>query len=329
LKPAEKENKIPVMKRYLVGTAGWSYEDWEGLVYPPVKPRGFHPLEYLANFIDMVEINSTFYRPASISMAYSWLRRVQAYPEFLFTVKLLQVFTHKRKDFSQKDVDDFKRGTEPLAAKQRLAAILIQFPWSFINTLENREYLEKLFSLFSEFPLALEIRHSSWDRPDFHEFLKEKRVSYCNIDQPIFHSSIKPSAIVTNTSFSYVRLHGRNYKDWFREEAGRDDRYNYLYTTDELEDWIGRIKKLAEGSDRVFIITNNHYCGQALANALQIKNMLTGEKLNIPATMLEKYPVLKEIAKKLEKGETDLFEDKPEGQSKEHKPAEDEMKGKE
>ncbi|HEK86181.1 MAG TPA: DUF72 domain-containing protein [Candidatus Aminicenantes bacterium] len=296
------------MKKYYVGTAGWSYEDWEGIVYPPIKGRGFHPLEYLAHFIDLVEINSTFYRPASPAMAYSWLRRVQAYAEFLFTVKLLQVFTHQRQDFSQKDVDDFKRGIAPLAAKQRLAAILIQFPWSFANTAENQEHLEKLFSLFGEFPLALEVRHSSWDLPEFYNFLKEYRVAFCNIDQPIFHHSIKPSAIVTNPAFSYVRLHGRNYKDWFREEAGRNDRYNYLYSKEELEDWIGRIKKLAEGSQRVFIITNNHYRGQALANALQIKNMLTGEKLQIPATMLEKYPVLKEIAQKLEKDQAELFE---------------------
>jgi len=295
------------MLKYYVGTAGWSYEDWEGIVYPPVKSRAFHPLEYLANFVDIVEINSTFYRPASVSMAYSWVRRVQAFPEFLFTVKLLQVFTHQRKDFSQKEVTEFKKGIEPLALKRRLAAVLIQFPWSFINKAENRDYLEKLFSLFSDFPLALEVRHSSWDRPEFYAFLSEAGVCFCNIDQPIFSNSIKPSAVVTNPSFSYVRLHGRNYKDWFREEAGRDDRYNYLYSSDELEDWIGKIKKLAETSDRVYIITNNHYRGQALANALQIKNMVTGEKLNIPATLLEKYPVLMEIARKLEEGQKDLF----------------------
>lgn len=314
------------MKKYYVGTAGWSYEDWEGIVYPPVKSRSFHPLEYLANFVDIMEINSTFYRPASPAMVYAWLRRVQAYPEFLFTAKLLKIFTHQRKDFSQKDVDDFKKGIAPLAARQKLAAVLVQFPWSFINTAENRDYLEKLFSLFSEFPLALEVRHSSWDRPDFYDFLKEYGVCFCNIDQPIFHNSIKPSAIVTNPDFSYVRLHGRNYKDWFREDAGRDDRYNYLYTKDELEDWIEKIKKLAEGSNRVFIITNNHYRGQALANALQIKNMLTGEKLQIPATMLEKYPLLKEIAEKLKKDQKDLFEEQLENLVEKHKSAENKGK---
>ena len=313
-----KQTKIKQnnMKKYYVGTAGWSYEDWEGLVYPEVKGRGFHPLSYLASLIDLVEINSTFYRPASVSMAYSWLRRVQSYPDFLFTAKLLQAFTHQRENISAQPVDEFKRGLAPLAASGRLAAILIQFPWSFINSEENREYLEKLLSLFSEFPLALEVRHSSWDRPEFYNFLKEKRVAFCNIDQPIFHHSIKPSAIVTNPDFSYVRLHGRNYQDWFREDAGRDDRYNYLYSKDELEDWVGRIKKLAEGSDHVFVITNNHYRGQALANALQIKNMLTGEKFNVPATLLEKYPVLKELAENLGKGQKNIFENQTENETK-------------
>jgi len=304
------------MKKYYVGTAGWSYEDWEGIVYPEVKERGFHPLSYLASLIDLVEINSTFYRPASVSMAYSWLRRVQFHPDFLFTVKLLQTFTHKRENISVQLADEFKRGIDPLAASRRLAAILIQFPWSFINSEENHEYLEKLFGLFSEFPLALEVRHSSWDRPEFYNFLKEKKVAFCNIDQPIFQRSIKPSAVVTNPDFSYVRLHGRNYQDWFREGAGRDDRYNYLYSKSELEDWVSRIKKLAEGSDRVFVITNNHYRGQALANALQIKNMLTGEKFNIPTTLLEKYPVLKELTENLGKGQKNIFEDRTQNEKK-------------
>ena len=79
-------------------------------------------------------------------------------------------------------------------------------------------------------------------------------------------------------------------EDWFREEAGRDDRYNYLYAKDELEEWVERIKELGRKSDKVFVITNNHYRGQALANALQIKNMITGEKLDIPELILEKIP---------------------------------------
>ncbi|MQY56687.1 DUF72 domain-containing protein, partial [bacterium] len=270
------------MARIHIGTAGWSYKDWEGIVYPQRKPQGFHPLLLLARFINIVEINSTFYRPPAIQMSLSWIKRVGDYPEFLFSIKLHQVFTHKRKGFTQKDIDTFQFGIEPLRAKSRLAAILIQFPWSFINTTAHIEYLINLFKSFADFPLALEIRHSSWNTSDFFNLLTEHKVCFCNIDQPIFRNSIKPSSISTNPEFSYVRLHGRNYENWFKKNAGRDERYNYLYAKEELEDWIKRIKELGNQSKKVFVITNNHYRGQALANALQIRNMITNEKLEIP-----------------------------------------------
>lgn len=295
------------MTQYFIGTAGWSYKDWEGIVYPEKKAPGFHPLIFLAQYINIVEINSTFYRPPAIYMSLSWIKKVEKFPNFVFSVKLHQIFTHQRKDISQKDVDDFKLGIEPLRAKDRLAAILIQFPWSFVNTTYNNDYLMNLFDLFSDYPLSLEVRHSSWDNPHFYELLAEHNVCFCNIDQPIFHNSIRPSAISTNTQFSYVRLHGRNYKNWFKEDAGRDERYNYLYTKGELKEWIERIKNLGKKNDKVYVITNNHYRGQALANALQIKNRITGKKLDIPYNLVRQYPVLKEIIEKLKSGQLDLF----------------------
>jgi len=296
------------MAPYFVGTAGWSYPDWEGIVYPKEKTAAFHPLVFLGQYINIVEVNSTFYRPPSIRIAISWIKKVEKYPDFLFSIKLHQIFSHQRKDFTQKDVDDFKLGIEPLKANNRLASILIQFPWSFVRSASNIEYLTRLFELFSGYPLALEVRHSSWNREDFYEFLIEYKVCFCNIDQPIFQSSIKPSSTITNPQFSYVRLHGRNYKNWFKQDAGRDERYNYLYTKDELEEWINRIKDLGKESSRVFVITNNHYRGQALANALQIKNMVTGEKLDIPDLLLVQFPFLKELMKKSKKGQLDLFQ---------------------
>lgn len=295
------------MARYFIGTAGWSYKDWEGIVYPEKKAQNFHSLIFLAHYINIVEINSTFYRPPAIHISLSWIKKVTDYPDFLFTIKLHQIFTHQRKNFSQNDVDKFKFGIEPLRAKSRLAAILIQFPWSFANTSSNNDYLISLFKLFSDYPLALEVRHGSWNASNFYKLLSEHKVCFCNIDQPIFYNSIKPSSISTNSQFSYVRLHGRNYKNWFKEDAGRDERYNYFYAKDELGDWVERIKELGKKSDKVFIITNNHYRGQALANALQIKNMITGEKLDIPYSLIKQYPTLKEIIKKIKQGQLDLF----------------------
>ncbi len=200
-------------------------------------------------------------------------------------------------------------GIEPLRAKNRLASILIQFPWSFAHSTHNFEYLSKLFKLFSEFPLTLEVRHGSWDQDALYKFLYEERVCFCNIDQPIFKNSIKPSALCTNPQLSYVRLHGRNYKNWFKKDAGRDERYNYLYQDGELDDWVEKIKDLGKKSDKVFVITNNHYRGQALANALQIKNKITGDLLDIPLSLLKTYPLLKDIAEKIKSGQFDLFQE--------------------
>jgi len=298
------------MAKYHIGTAGWSYEDWEGIVYPAPKARGFHPLLYLANYINIVEVNSTLYRPAAPALAVSWLKKVEGHPDFLFSVKLHQVFSHVRKDFSQKDVDDFKAGIELLRVRNRLAALLIQFPWSYANTAANQEYLLRLFRLFAGYPIALEVRHSTWETPGFYDLLRENSVTFCNIDQPVFKNSIGPSAVSTNPDFAYVRLHGRNYENWFREGAGRDDRYDYLYTKDELDGWIERIRNLGTKSGKVYVITNNHYRGQAMANALQIRNMITGEKVDVPELLLEKYPVLREIVRKIRSGQMDLFRKK-------------------
>jgi len=295
------------MNRYFFGTAGWSYKDWEGRVYPKKKPAHFHALSYISQHIDIVEINSTFYRPPARHVALSWTKRVAPNPNFLFSVKLHQIFTHQRKDFSQKDVDEFKFGAEPLQIKNMLASLLIQFPWSFANTAANSDYLVELFRLFSGYPLAVEVRHGTWNDERFFKLLTDHRVCFCNIDQPVIGNSIPPTAINTNPDFSYVRLHGRNYQNWFKKDAGRDDRYDYLYEKDELNDWVSKIKELGKKSGKVFVITNNHYQGQAVANALQIKNMITGEKLDVPLPLLKRYPLLKEITEKIKSGQFDLF----------------------
>ncbi len=297
------------MAKFYIGTAGWSYKDWEGIVYPAQKGRDFHALYFLGRYINIIEINSTFYRPPVMRISLSWVRKAEGFPDFLFAVKLHQVFTHNRKDFTQKEVDEFKLGIEPLVSAGRLAAILLQFPWSFANTIANTKYLIRLFELFSGFPLALEVRHGTWADQRFCELLAEHKVCYVNIDQPLINNSIAPSAIVTHPEFTYVRLHGRNYKDWFRDGAGRDARYNYLYSKSELDEWVNRIKNLGTKSGKVLVITNNHYRGQAMANALQIKNMITGEKLEVPETLVAEYPVLKELIDDIKKGQLGLFGD--------------------
>ncbi len=277
-----------------VGPAGWSYADWDGVVYPREKPRGFHEAEYLAQFFDTIEINTTFYSPARPEMAKAWVRRVELNKRFKFTAKLWKGFTHDR-NATRQDEKSFKEGLAPLVEAGRLGALLLQFPWSFKNTKQNHEYLSGLFVQFMEFPLVLEVRHSSWNRPEVFEWLAELGVAFSNIDQPVIGSSIAPSDRAT-ASIGYVRLHGRNYEHWFDSSERPEDRYNYLYSVQELEPWAERIKKVAQRADVVYVITNNHFQGKAIANALQLIHLIRQQAVPVPATLLAQYPELAEIA---------------------------------
>ncbi len=296
------------MEKFFFGTAGWSYKDWEGIVYPARKTAGFHALPFLAEYLDIVEINSTFYRPPVLRFCLSWVKKVQHRPEFLFAIKLHQNFTHGNDSFTIREVDEFKFGIEPIRSHQRLAAILVQFPWSFKYNPESRTHLSRIIRAFADYPLAVEVRHGSWNKPAFIHWLKSERIGFCNIDQPVINDSLGPTTIQTHPEFSYVRLHGRNYKNWFNQDAGRDARYNYLYSGTELDEWVERIKDLGEKSHKVFVITNNHYQGQAFTNALQLKNKLTGNKLDVPLDLLTQYPLLRDIIRQIEKGQRNLFD---------------------
>ncbi|OQX55127.1 MAG: hypothetical protein B5M54_03790 [Candidatus Aminicenantes bacterium 4484_214] len=284
------------MSQYLIGPAGWSYDDWQGIVYPHPQPSSFHPLYFLPRLFDIIEINSTFYRPPSLRISLSWLKKIAAFPHFQLSVKLHQVFSHERGNYSPQEVNNFKLGLEPLQAQGRLAAILIQFPWSFTMNQANFKYLTTLLQHFSEYPLVVEVRHLSWHQKSFFQMLHDYGVAFCNIDQPLFRHSLPPTTYATTKNFAYVRLHGRNAKDWFRSQASRDERYNYLYSSSEIAEWVEKIKVLKQKADKVIVITNNHYRGQAVVNALQIKNALTGERFPLPPSLVATYPQLKSLS---------------------------------
>ena len=276
--------------RIRVGPAGWSYADWNGIVYPAHRPRGFHEASYLARFFDAIEINTSFYHPPRPEVARSWVRRVEHNPDFRFTAKLWQRFTHDRNS-SREDEKAMKQGLEPLAAAGRLGALLVQFPWSFKNTAENREYLGGVCMEFMEYPLVVEVRHSSWDRPEVFEMLAELGAGFANIDQPVIGRSLQPTQRATSP-VGYVRLHGRNYQHWFSARESPAERYDYLYSQEELEPWAERIRRVAAQSDTTYVIANNHFEGKAVANSLELASLLGGHAVPVPETMVERYPEL-------------------------------------
>lgn len=276
--------------RVRVGTAGWSYSDWEGVLYPKPHPRGFDPLEYLSRYVDVVEVNSTFYRPVDPDVARRWVERVEAAPHFTFTAKLSKRFTHERDTaFTRNEVAEVRRGFKPMHDAGRLGAVLLQFPWSFRRTDDNRIWLDDVTRAFAEFPLVVEVRHESWTVPEFYHELAERGIGFVNIDQPLFRNSIKPSATAT-APVGYVRIHGRNYREWFRKDAGVEARYDYLYTPAELQSWADRSLQVAEaGADEVYAIANNHYKAKAAVNAIQLASMIRDEPVPAPETLYAAY----------------------------------------
>lgn len=268
-----------------VGPAGWSYTDWEGTVYPPHGSK-FDHLAYLSQFFDTIEINSPFYRIPPQTHAKSWVRRVSGNPDFKFTTKVFRGFTHEKAKLESKDLADFRNYLDPLMEADRLGAILLQFPWSFKHSPESLEKLEALFKAFANYPKALEVRHSTFQNAEFFRFLDEHDVSWVNVDQPLFDNSVKPADTVTGP-VGYARLHGRNYEKWFAHQESWE-RYNYLYSPAELEPWVERIEKMGKKKD-TFVITNNHFRGQAIVNAGEIREAL-GQEGTLPPQLKEVYP---------------------------------------
>jgi uncharacterized protein YecE (DUF72 family) len=289
-----------------IGTAGWSYKDWDGIFYPAgMQRRKQHALEFLAQCFDVVEINTSFYGHIKPELAKLWARKVAVNPKFVFTAKLHRSFTHSpiavmeptsAATIKPNDEDErlAREGLDALASTGKLGALLIQFPVSFKNTLLNREYLEALLRQFIEFPRVVEVRHDTWNRPETLSYFMEKNVAFCNIDQPLIGRSLEATEHVTSP-VGYVRLHGRNYDQWFEAERG-EDRYNYLYSEAELAGWKEKIERIAHKAEVTYVVANNHFESKAGVNALQLKHMLSGQRVKATETLLTHYPELKSIA---------------------------------
>jgi uncharacterized protein YecE (DUF72 family) len=294
--PSKPVSPSAKLGRILIGPAGWSYSDWNGIVYPSRRPRGFHEATYLAEFFDTIEINTSFYNPLRPEMAAQWLDRIAANPQFLFTAKLWKKFTHEAGTTAE-DERSVRAGFDILRGAGRLGAVLLQFPFSFHHTPENLAHLKKLLDAFGDYPLVVEVRHSSWVQPQFYDLLHERRVGICNIDQPLIGRSIKPGERATS-AVGYVRLHGRRHDTWFSDdpETANHERYNYLYSEEELDPWAKRIHHVASATETTFVIANNHFEGKSVVNALQLLRRLTGNKVRVPEPLRHRYPQIDSIA---------------------------------
>jgi uncharacterized protein YecE (DUF72 family) len=262
------------------------------VVYPKASSAGRHPLDLVAHYLDLVEVNSSFYQFLRPELVRLWIKKVEANPRFLFTVKLHQRFTHARV-LDPKEIAAFKDGLFPLLRAKRLGAVLMQFPWSFKLTAENRDFLIRLRREFHEFPLVAEMRHDSWMAEEGIGTFLDYRVGFCNIDQPEYTRAMPPTAFLTS-AIGYVRLHGRNPNNAlgaFDREAVRARQHDYLYSEAELTEWARRVEQVQRFAERTFVVFNNDAGGKSFVNALQLRAAITGVRGSAPKDLRRRYPV--------------------------------------
>jgi uncharacterized protein YecE (DUF72 family) len=226
-------------------------------------------------------------------MAARWSDRVAFNPRFAFTAKLFRGFTHER-NATDADARAIEKAMEPLARDGRLGCLLVQFPMSFHDTPDSRRHLSGLLERFAAFPLAAEFRHNSWNNSEALALLSERHAAFVNIDQPALHDNLPPTDHVTS-DVAYFRFHGRNAARWFGPDTSNAERYNYLYSAQELSPWVQRIRSTRAKS--VFVILNNHFRGQAAANALELQHELTGATPAAPETLRRAYPALAAVTR--------------------------------
>ncbi len=250
-----------------VGTSGYSYDDWVGPFYPPGLPKKDW-LSFYAQEFRACEINYTYYRLPSAKTLAAMSGKT---PEgFCFTVKASKELTHEREDADA--FAAFRAGIEPLVQDGKLGCILAQFPYSFHATPGNRTYLVRLREQLAGLPIAVEFRNRAWLEQETFDLLTELGLGFCAVDEPRLEGLIPPVAVATS-DIAYVRFHGRNARKWWRHENAWE-RYDYTYSDAELGEWKPKIESLAEKAETVFVFANNHWQGQAVSTARQLRLLL-------------------------------------------------------
>jgi len=260
------------MAKILIGTSGFSYDDWREVFYPNRLPSS-NFLSFYSEEFPVVELNFSYYRMPEPAQCMRMLEKSARRLEFV--VKAFQGLTHDITDESLSEIlPKFKASIDPFWQEGRLGAVLLQFPQSFHYRTESRMYLESLIKGFSPLPLCLEFRQRDWMRDSVLATLTELRVGFVCVDEPPLRGLLPPVAEATSR-IGYIRFHGRNRSKWYTGDT--KERYDYLYRDDELKEWVPRVSAIAEKTERVFIFFNNHRRGQAIANARMMRALLDAQ----------------------------------------------------
>lgn len=248
-------------REVLFGVAGWSYDDWKGVVYPADCED---TLRAVAQRVDLIEINTTFYGLPSAKNSKSWAERT-AELGTRFTAKLPQEFTHVRR-FDDALVAQVRAGFAPLWASGRMLGVLAQFAHDLVFSPESVSLVERIARAFlPDGPVFVEVRHASWNAEPALAALAATGAGVLDLDYPgmVGGFSRDVAGVRGTGGLAYLRLHGRN-RAWFRKGAGRDEVYDWHYTEREVEQIAHRLDRIAEGASRTIVVANNHFRGQAI-----------------------------------------------------------------
>ena len=252
-----------------IGTSGYSYADWVGPVYPPGTKKGDY-LHHYKELFSACELNFSYYRIPSAKTMQGILNKSDG--RVTFTVKASKEMTHERKDPAPA-AKAFLAGVKPLCDAGKLGCILAQFPYSFHRGPKQEKYVAELVKMLEGLPTVIEFRGRDWIHDETFEWLRSLGAGFCCVDEPALKGLIPPLDAVTS-GVGYVRFHGRNARKWWKHDEAWE-RYDYLYSAKELEEWVPRIQKMAREAKNLFIFANNHYQGKAVTNAQNLQDLLS------------------------------------------------------
>lgn len=256
-----------------IGTSGFSYKDWKGIFYPEdIKAQDM--LYYYSRYFSTVELDFTYYTMPSAKSIASMERKT---PDgFLFAIKAHKSMTHEMDPEAssalKESFDNFLKGILPITESGKLGCILLQFPWGFKHTEGNVRYVERLRELIPGLPLVVEFRNIDWIKDESFKLLRDNGLSFCAVDEPRLKGLVPPVVRITSP-ISYVRFHGRNAEKWWNHDEPWE-RYNYLYSDNELLEWLPKIIKIDEHTQRTFVYFNNCHAGHAAKNAVSFLKMI-------------------------------------------------------
>jgi uncharacterized protein YecE (DUF72 family) len=252
----------------------------EGLVrswYPRGVSTPKARLAYYAERFDTVEVDSPFYHLPDPAVTGRWAQRTP--PEFVFHVKAHATLTHHEPADQAPAFAEFRASIEPLELSGKLRGILLQYHPRFVKSDEAKEELSRVRAFLEPLVPLVEFRHRSWldedERADTLTFLERHGLAYVSVDAPRTRASnVLPPIAAATHRVAYVRFHGRNVKTWNIRSEKSWQRFDWMYSSDELAEWVEKLGRLASEADEVYAMFNNNRDDFAPRSATILRGLL-------------------------------------------------------